>query len=93
MSKRAKKGNNKNNNNTEITEELQTKYIKCVPELDFNIPPYIALEETKVDNLRIEASRRGEVRFEEKSGTRYIMKIVLECWKEMNSGNKEKMLK
>lgn len=57
------------------------------------MPPYTALEETKVDNLRIEASRRGEVRYEEKSRTRYIMKIVLECWKEMNSGNKEKMLK
>lgn len=56
------------------------------------MPPYIALEETKVDNLRIEASRR-EVRYEEKSRTRYIMKIVFECWKEMNTGNKEKRLK
>lgn len=70
MSKRAKKGNNKNNNK-EIIEKSQTKYIKCVPRLDFNMPPYIALEETKVDNLRIEASRRGEVRYEEKSRTRY----------------------
>nr|XP_034190794.1 uncharacterized protein LOC117609058 [Osmia lignaria] len=69
---------------SERLEKLHTKYIKWVLGLDFNTPTYIVMDETKEDKIRIEAGRRA-VRYEEKTRTKGINKLILECWKEVDT--------
>ena len=69
---------------SERLEKLHTKYIKWVLGMDFNTPTYIVMDETKEDKIRIEAGRRA-VKYEEKTRTNGINKIILECWKEVDT--------
>lgn len=76
----------------EKIERVQVKYIKWILGLDFNTPTYIVMEETKIDKVRVEARRRA-VRYEERTRTNKINKIVQECWKEIDRNNQSKRSK
>ncbi|KAG7198957.1 hypothetical protein KM043_015920 [Ampulex compressa] len=63
---------------------LQRKYMKGILGLDRDTPDYIAGEETKMKELRIEAIKRA-VRYEEKA-RRSNKKLVVECFRELDRG-------
>lgn len=74
----------------EKLEKLQVKYIKWTLGLDFNTPTYIVMEETKTDKIRIEAGRRA-TRYEERTRTLRVNKIIQECWREIDAKRENRM--
>jgi hypothetical protein len=62
-------------------EGVQGKYLKWVLGVDRETPSYIVMEETKRDEIRIEAGKRA-IRFEERVIERGECRILQECLKE-----------
>lgn len=65
----------------ERIDKLKRKYIKWIPGLDRRTPNYILMEETKEEEMRINALRRA-IKYEEEA--RRLKKIVAECIRELD---------
>lgn len=69
-------------------EAIQERYIRWILRLDKSIPEYIIREETKVENIRIEAGIRV-LKFQEKIKKRTESKVLKECRRELNKNGKK----